>query len=196
MKAVIPAIAMTIVCSQAALAAGHTTTDWNGAYAGLSALSISDDEVLFQSGTEDITLETSGEGIGLFAGYNLQNGQVVYGGEIAFTPLEVSSDEHSLSRRNFFDLKGKVGYAVGDILTYATIGYSTATLKEAPGNVDVTTDGFSYGVGIDYMVSGQFFVGAEYLKRNLETDYTSSGFPDYTGEADNFSIALRVGMTF
>ena len=89
-----------------------------------------------------------------------------------------------------------MGYSAGSALIYGVLGYSTATTVESPGNVDIDTNGINYGVGVDYMVSDRFFMGVELLQRNLDGDYTSSGFPGWTFDGRSQSVSLRGGFKF
>ncbi len=170
--------------------------DWTGFYGGLSYGTVSDDESLISTGFPLLVVSLEGGGAGAFAGYNAQIGSMVYGVELAFNSAMTESTGSTITRQDFIDLKGRLGRAVNDWLVYGALGYSTATLREAPGNVDVTTNGWSYGIGVDYAVTPNIIVGAEFLRRQLETDYTSSGFPTFTGESETDSISFRLGYRF
>jgi len=62
------------------------------------------------------------------------------------------------------------------------------------GANDYASGGFSYGAGVDYMVSDHLFVGAEYLMRNLSGARVND--PTRTMESSIQSAQLRVGWHF
>lgn len=80
---------------------------------------------------------------------------------------------------------------MGEALIYGTIGATLTEWQEGPGNGGYDGNGFLYGVGVDYLVSPQFFIGAEYLVRDVESDWTGGTF-----DADLDTLTLRAGMKF
>ncbi len=67
------------------------------------------------------------------------------------------------------DLKGRVGYASGDFLMYGVLGY---TMSQYDDDTTFSGDefdigGINYGIGVDYAISNNFVIGAEYLIRDL-----------------------------
>lgn len=181
------------------LAAGASaqSLDWSGFYGGVMAGKTTEEEDLYDGGVLSSTYDYDGGYTGLFAGFNAQNGQVVYGGELAYSPGDVDDPaSHSIVHSKYLDLKGRVGYATDPVLFYGVLGYSWANMVESPGNVDETIKGLNYGLGVEYQLNNRVFIGAEYLRRNLDVDYTSSGFPTFTGDVASKSFSLRLGMIF
>ena len=119
---------------------------------------------------------------------------MVYGGEIAYSngPDAFIAGNPDWSLDPYLDLKGRVGYSFGKALVYGVLGYSQATYLEA--GAEFEGDGVSYGVGVDYLVTDNIFLGVEYLTRQ-----TSGSYPD---ESDNYfdldvdTVSLRVGYKF
>jgi outer membrane immunogenic protein len=179
------ATVVLLLCTSAA-----TAQDWTGPYLGLSLGRGSGD---FVGSTVPIagTLE-SGEVYGLFAGYNLQRNNVVYGAELAFQSADLPNlgfAGQGLDR--LFDFKTRVGYAAGPGLAYGVLGYSTNRIY-VPG---ATSDGsgFSYGIGYDYQLTETFTLGGEILSRQMENDET----PAILGiEPDVTTFAVRAGIKF
>lgn len=156
--------------------------DWSGFYAGLGygkAIGSLDD------GTS--TDFEDGTGVSGFVGYNWQSGNVVYGGELAYTGLNdmTLTGAPDTKLNNAVDLKARVGYAAGRVMPYLSLGYSMAKLDVGGTSSDLT--GVSYGLGVDYLVTDNVFIGADYTKRELSGD----GY-----DADPSTFGLRIGYKF
>lgn len=146
----------------AAMPAGAFAQDWTGTYAG------------FQAGGSDIDvdgpdLEGDGPSYGLFAGYNVQNGGVVYGGEIDFDGTEYDIGSGTAEVDSTARLKARFGGDVGGGLLYGTTGVVWATSPELGDD-----NGYFVGAGYDFPVSSDVTVGAELLQHQFD-DYNNSG---------------------
>ncbi len=122
-------------------------------------------------------------------GYMRQRGDLVMGGEIAFaTAPDASYDDPTLGAEvdgAIFDFKYRVGYAGDKFLPYAILG--TSIIPIAGENVvDLAGVGLSAGLGVDYMISDSFIVGAEYLAR------FTSGVAEDTFFGTEYDFDLRL----
>ena len=161
---------------------------WGGFYAGLSAGKASGDltydanQELSRNGQYDL----DGNVYGAFIGYNYDMQPFVLGLELAGLkgPIEDKADP-DFKFDHVIDLKARAGYSFGKLLVSGIVGYSTAKWDEE--GTSSTADGMSYGVGADYLITDNFFVGAEYLMRNLDTD---------AFDADLDTLQARVGYKF
>lgn len=194
MKLFVAAMFAGAVTTGAALA---QSADWTGVYVGATYGATSDNDDQFNGGVLVRGLDYDGHGLGLFAGFNSQRGNLVYGAELGVAPYTTDDPaNHIGARERYIDIKGRLGYATGKALVYGVLGFSTATTIESPGNVDIGTSGMNYGLGVDYQVTDRFFMGVEMLQRNLDGDYTSSGFPGWTFDTRSQSLSLRGGFRF
>ena len=87
------------------------------------------------------------------------------------------------------DLKGRVGYASADFLIYGVLGY---TMSEYSDNTTISggewdIGGINYGIGVDYAISDNFVIGAEYLIRDLSGD-NPGGTNSATIDFDTISV--------
>lgn len=185
-------IAAATLCA----AAPATAQDWTGFYAGVSAGRTSADWAHYSgaSGSLNNSGAYSNDRIaGAFFGYSQQQGNLVYGGELALgrTNGLCFADYPAECTDNFVDLKGRIGFAAGSALVYGVLGMSKAEYDYV--GTDYSLTGLAYGVGVDYAFGGKFFAGGEVLRRNLENDNFDGG--DRT-EHDFTSVSLRVGMKF
>lgn len=184
MKKTLVTIAM-LLCGSVASA-----QDWSGAYLGISAASGSG-EVGVPAISATDTLD-SGTLYGLFAGYNLQRNNLVYGAELAFHSGEVNSAAFpSQGVDRLMDLKGRLGYAAGPGLVYGVLGYSTNRAFVTSGTSDGS--GVSFGVGYDYQMNDAFTIGGEYLSRKMQNDETVA---IRELEPDISTFTLRAAMKF
>jgi opacity protein-like surface antigen len=169
-------------------------TDWSGFYAG-GLYGTNSGEQTYSSGPAypDMTGTTYGG----FAGYNVQNGSMVYGGEIAYSVGEVFLGDAIFPdyfHDSFTDAKARIGYATGPTLIYAVAGGSFGTWADGP--YGTISSGFNYGAGVDVLVTDQIFVGGEFLIRDLTSE---DGVEDQVGltfDTTVQSVQIRVGMKF
>lgn len=139
----------------------------------------------------DLDLD-NGTAYGVFAGYNVQNGSLVYGGEIRFLHFNdfQSSIFPVVELESTIDLRARVGFAAGSaVLVYGALGYSMVDGTVPSGSVDL--DGINYGAGVEYNVTESIFVGADYTGRMVEG---SAGGFDYEGDVN--TATLRLGFRF
>lgn len=159
--------------------------DWSGAYVGLGVSSTGG----AQENSGGFQFPAEGTPVSLFGGYNWQNGNLVFGGELALHNNDITlTGFPTISYNRLTDLKARVGYASGRALFYGVLGYSWAEYQNGPAFFD-DLDGMSYGIGAEFLVSEHVFAGIEYLQRDL--DHTDVGV---TTGLDTFT--LRVGMKF
>lgn len=130
------------------------------------------------------------------AGYNVQSNNVVYGIELDFNSMnikaarQVTSNYATLAGNSFtvatsantnwlFTTRGRVGWAFGDVLAYATGGLAVTDLKSGnsfsdslagfpgPGagtwNTSATKLGWTAGAGIEWALSHNWSAKVEYL---------------------------------
>ncbi|MFN6924835.1 MAG: outer membrane protein [Tabrizicola sp.] len=149
----------------------------------------------FQEYAPDNTYDLEGNGPGLVLGYNQASGPWVFGGELSYSKVDLGElppgDDYTFS--SFLDLKARAGYAVGNALIYGALGATFTQWQEGEGNGGFDGSGVLYGLGVDYLVSPQVFIGAEYLRRNVTSDWNTTGD---TFDADANTLSLRVGMKF
>ena len=153
------------------LAPTSTTTDWSGAYVGLSYGFASGDYsfTLLNGANRDMD---DGSLTQLFGGYQVQRGALVYGGELAFGSAQdtVVTGFPTAQVTDIIDLKGRVGYASVDFLIYGVLGYTMGGYSDDQPVIEWDIGGINYGIGVDYAISDNFVIGAEYLIRDLSGD--------------------------
>ena len=173
------------------LAPAAQAADWTGAYAGLTGSFGTTGTAQYVPGS---SFDLEGDEIfGGFAGYNMAYGSFVVGGEIAYSAGPVfQTGFPAYELTDFIDFKARVGATYGEALFYGVAGWSTATQDEGGGE-QITMSGLNYGIGVDFLVTDNIFVGAEYLIRDLSGD---SDVGTWSLDADPQSFQLRVGMKF
>lgn len=136
---------------------------WQGPYVGADI------------GTAEIdvdgSLEVDGDGdsFGFFAGYTIQDGALVYGGEVDFDSTDYTIGGGAVTVDSTMRLKGRLGTELGGGFAYGTAGLVQASSDElGDGN------GYLFGAGYDFPVSPNITLGAELLGHSFE-DYNDSG---------------------
>jgi outer membrane immunogenic protein len=111
---------------------------FDGFYAGLSYGTVSGQAINRPPAAGQLTLLDDGTAFGGVAGYNVQNGAFVLGGELRY--LHVNGFENILAgfgvvafASDVTDLRGRVGYAMGNFMVYGALGYSWSTYGNLVG---------------------------------------------------------------
>lgn len=175
----------------AAVVAPAAASDWSGLYVGgLVSIESGDATALNNGSPVNFADMESTTAFGGFVGYNKQVNAMVFGGELAYTTGDVALVGYpNTIYTDRIDLKARAGYSFGRAMVYGVVGYSFADFDDV-GTVHPSS-GLNYGVGVDVMVGERFFVGAEYLMRDLSGEDGSLGTD---GNLDSASI--RAGIKF
>lgn len=175
--------------------------DWSGAYAAvtLSDTTVSLDE--YRDGTLLENYAMEGRSGGLAVGYNLQNGNWVYGAELAYSAGEVGLVRRPADNYldGMVDLKARAGYAAGKVLWYGSVGWAQAGRYYAGPvpNEPVTASGVTYGLGVEALLTDRVFAGIEMQQRDLKIDEGEiGGFLTDREDYDVRTVTLRLGMRF
>ena len=163
--------------------------NWNGLYAGLNI------------GYEWTKVTNSGfkpSGIagGGQLGYSWQIGQFVLGGE---TDIQASAADDTFAPYKFSNpwfgtLRGRAGFAINNVLLFATAGLAYGELKAELGNLDEskTLVGWTGGVGMEVGFTPSWSAKVEYLYMDLGSRaYTITGVDN--GLHGNY---LRLGLNY
>ena len=194
-KTGVVAAAIIAVCG----AAAAEPADWSGPYVGLVVSNEGGDQQYFDNDVPrpGPTFPTylSGTTSGAFAGYNFQNGALVYGieaektsGSVAYGPFP--DNRHS----DFTEARVRAGYAAGKVLFYGAVGVSSSTWVE--NTVDeISAEGQSFALGIDAQLGQNMLLGVEEMRRNLDSENFNVA-PQARFEGSFDSVRLRLGVRF
>jgi outer membrane immunogenic protein len=167
-------------------AAGY---NWTGPYAGLN--------LGYEWGKVTNTSGNPGGLIGgLQAGYNWQSGQFVFGAE---TDLQLSGADDTFAPWKFANpwfgtLRGRIGYAMNNVLFYGTLGLAYGELKGTYLGLDETKTevGWAGGAGMEVGITPNWSAKVEYLYMDL-----SSRAYSITGTTNGFQAnMLRFGVNY
>ena len=185
-----------VIIAAPIIAPPATITDWRGPYVGaLVSFNSAGEYTVSDAGLPvDTNRLDSNTSFGGFAGYNFQNRAFVYGGEVAVHSGGMSVFGTDISFGPVIDLKARAGFTLGSALAYGVVGGSFATLHDTTVPQDFASSGFAYGAGVDLQLNEHWFVGAEYLVRDLSG--TSNDSPTETITSSLQSVQLRVGWKF
>jgi outer membrane immunogenic protein len=167
------------------------TFSWTGPYLGAN--------LGYQWGSlSPLTGEPSGIAGGVQAGYNWQFGQLVLGGEadIQGSAAEDTFAAYKFSNPWFGTVRGRLGYALSNVLLYATagLGYGGGRLVIAGLSEDQTHFGWTGGGGIEMGLTANWSAKAEYLFISLsDKTYVLSGA---TSGIDSHLVRFGVNYRF
>ena len=168
--------------------------DWSGGYAGLAIGQLIEGEGRATFEGEEQTATIEGDAIfGGFAGYQIQHGDFVFGGEVELSSandFEILQDGDAVTRDfRLLDIKARAGFNTGDALIYGVLGLSQVKALDDFEGED-TAEGFNFGIGVDYQIDDQFVVGAEYLARRVTLE------DEIDTDFDVDTLALRASFKF
>jgi outer membrane immunogenic protein len=163
--------------------------NWTGGYVGAN--------LGYQWSTvTNFPTNPSGPAGGVQAGYNWQTGQFVFGGE---TDIQASGADdrfaaYKFSNPWFGTVRARAGYAMNNILLYATAGLAYGNGKVEIGGLSETQThvGWTAGAGIEIGFTPNWSVKAEYLYIDLnDRGYVLTGISN--GIQSNM---LRFGVNY
>ncbi|MEI9803192.1 MAG: outer membrane protein [Pseudolabrys sp.] len=163
--------------------------NWAGAYAGLN--------LGYEWGKiTNVNVSPSGLIGGLQGGYNWQNGQFVFGGEtdLQITGADDTFAPYKFSNPWFGTLRARGGYAVQNMLFYATAGLAYGNLKgEIAGlSEDKTHVGWAAGLGMEVGFTPNWSAKVEYLYMDLSNRAYS-----ITGTTNGYEAnMIRFGINY
>jgi outer membrane immunogenic protein len=141
---------------------------------------------------------TSGVVGGGHLGYNFQAQGVVGGAEVDVLTARIKSGTAAAMsyNQNFLSsARVKAGYVFGDLLAYGSIGrgYATTSYRDLSGSTNKTLKGTVFGAGVEYAVTRNVSVRAEYMRYGFDgqTYVTPSNATPLTSDTN----LLRAGAS-
>jgi opacity protein-like surface antigen len=196
---------------------GFFVLDWSGPYVGgnlgLAHTSAEASEVIFPDSVEffdSLTYDQSETSVtgGVQAGWQKHWGKLVAGVEVGFSLLRFDNTKESplilgLSRsaeaRDIFTLTGRLGYADGRWLAYAKAGVANAeidvsyldSLTGVSSSSSGRETGWIAGIGIDYALTPNLFLGVEYNYLRFEADIVPPPIPDIPTQFGDVDVDIQ-----
>jgi outer membrane immunogenic protein len=142
-----------------------------------------------------------GYGGGVFGGYQMQNGAIVYGAEADVGYGNADGRNATLGAKTGAEgsLRARVGVAPSDrVLIYGTAGGAVGNVKATDGvGADSNTMlGYTVGAGVDAKVTEKVFVRGEYRYTDLGKDNFNLGGGRQRISQDTSSVRLGLGLKF
>ncbi|MBH5371263.1 outer membrane protein [Bradyrhizobium glycinis] len=149
-------------------------------------------------------IKMKGGFVGGTAGYNWQTGNVVFGIEAdgAWADVSDSVTAGVLTTSSKIDamgtVRGRIGYAVNNVLFYGTGGYAWVDNKITLSALGVSVsdskwhNGWTVGAGVEAFFAPQWSVKGEYLYRSLGGEtYFSGALPTNTLELHTVQVGVN-----
>ena len=149
--------------------------DWSGVYLGVAAGTIFGGDFPVDNLSNDY--DASNDLIfGGFLGVNhqLHDSNIVIGAELAVQSgfdSDGGDPDHDYQVNFLADAKVKLGWAMDNIMPYVFGGFTAAHEETGSCDYDYGLWGVNYGIGIDWMLTENFSLGAEVLGRSIQDPY-------------------------
>ena len=144
-----------------------TSSNWEGAYVG--------GKVTYQWGKVKDTkdYDADGAGGGIYAGYNKQDGQIVYGVEsdLNLSSIDKSYDGVKSDQGVNGSLRARIGYDLSPAMVYATGGLAATSMEvsDATSSDDKTLLGATIGAGVETKITDTITARTEYRFTNYQS---------------------------
>ncbi|RTL93689.1 MAG: porin family protein [Hyphomicrobiales bacterium] len=194
---------------------------WSGVYVGgYAGGSFGRNRLKNLSGSSDVSLSPAGGTLGGLAGFNYQTGPLVFGveGEFGYDGWKKGADylnsrggtRHAESEGSYMGrLRGRVGYATGNLLLYSAGGVSFTNDKVTQSNpgsgnsdsIDKALTGWNIGVGAEYAFGPNWLGRLEYIhdgfgKKSYDFQSLPGGFANREVRLDQDTVRLALAYKF
>ena len=189
---------------------------WTGAYVGgqVGYLGASDDdadgiEIIGVDDDDDGEIDVIGGDIdgdgfigGIHAGYNYQFGSgLVLGAyaDIDFASVDVDIDgvADDVADVNYVARgMAKVGYGVGRALVYGQAGVAFVDIDLDGTDDDLDSTGYALGAGVDYALTDNVILGADYLYHNFSVFDDAGGLDTSDLDLDAHTVRAKFSYKF
>ncbi len=168
--------------------------NWAGAYAGGTASWQRGD---FQ---QQGKAKANGFGGGVYGGYNMQSGQLVYGGEADLNYSGVDSKHNGRTAQQGLNgsLRGRVGIDLNPVLLYGTAGVAAtnAEMKQGGSKDDKTMLGWTAGAGVEAFVTNNVTARVEYRYSDYQSKDFNLGGTNVKSDFQDHSVRVGLGVKF
>ncbi len=169
---------------------------WQGFYVGGHfGLSIAESEVSLV-GIDLVSLDDDSFAAGIHVGYNWQRNNIVYGIEGDFTWIGTDYDVLNVEVASIDSLgsvRGRLGYAINDLLLFATAGVAwkdTDTII----NLDLDDTGYVIGAGAELKFGARYSLKGELLHYRFENEDVLGTAP-FNVDIDTDITTIRTGFS-
>ncbi|MDB5525601.1 MAG: hypothetical protein JWM58_3364 [Rhizobium sp.] len=173
---------------------GEAPTGWDGAYLG--------GKITQQWGKvrEGGDYNTNGLGAGLYGGYNLQNGKIVYGAETDLNYSGIDSTNNGVKVKQHLNgsVRGRIGYDLDPVLVYGTAGIAATDLKasDSTSSDSNTLIGLALGAGVETKITDQITARTEYRFNNYQTQNFKLDSGTVERSLKEHSVNVGLGVRF
>jgi outer membrane immunogenic protein len=135
--------------------------------------------------------DTNGLGAGLYGGYNMQSGKVVYGAEADLNYSGIDGDQNGVKTKQGFNgsIRARAGYDLDPVLVYGTAGLAATDIEasDRTSSDSKTLFGLSVGAGVETKITDQITARTEYRYNqyqrqtfDLNSGATDRGLKEHT----------------
>ncbi len=169
--------------------------NWAGAYAGGTAS--------WQRGdfNRQGDAKANGLGGGVYGGYNMQSGQLVYGAEADLNYSGVDNNSHGFTAKQGANgsIRGRVGVDLNPVLVYGTGGLAASNVEvetNAGAKDDATLLGWTAGAGVEAFVTNNVTARVEYRYSDYQGKDYNLGGTKVKSDFQDHSVRVGLGVKF
>ncbi|MFN7101591.1 MAG: outer membrane protein [Pseudorhizobium sp.] len=168
-------------------------SDWSGFYLGAYGA--------YDQGKFDGSDRDGAFGGGVYGGYNMQSGKVIYGVEADIGKSGVDTTvspgvtgEAGLNG----SARARVGYDLNPFMIYGTAGVALQDneLSDATSSDSTTAVGYTVGAGAEAMVTENITARVEYRYTDLGSDTYTLDSGTFSRGYDDHSVKVGIGLKF
>lgn len=168
-------------------------SDWSGAYLGGYG-----DYKWGRFGSNDRDVALGG---GVYGGYNMQSGQIVYGVEadVGYNGVEEEAAPGVEGEAGWNgSVRARVGYDMNPFLIYGTAGVALQDneLSDATSSDSNTAVGYTVGAGVEAMVTENITTRVEYRYTDFGSDTYNLDSGSFSRGFDDHSVKVGIGVKF
>ncbi|WP_137132905.1 outer membrane protein [Rhizobium sp. FY34] len=168
--------------------------NWSGFYLGGTA---SHDWGTVKKGGD---ASADGWGGGVYGGYNMQSGKIVYGAEadLGYNDQKGTANGVTGEEKLNGSVRARLGYDLNPFMVYGTAGLAVGDheVSSAAGSDSKTTAGYTVGAGVETFVTNNITARVEYRYTDYQDKNYNLGGTTVSRGFDDHSVKVGVGVKF
>lgn len=141
-----------------------------------------------------------GWGGGVYGGYNMQSGKIVYGGEadLGYNDQKGTANGVTGEEKLNGSVRARLGYDLNPFMVYGTAGLAVGEheVSSAAGSDSKTAAGYTVGAGVETLITNNITARVEYRYTDYQDKNYNLGGTNVSRGFDDQSVKVGVGVKF